>query len=327
MLACQTPEENFQTLNGFAAQLGLRDAQKFPNFFSGISGGLVKNCMTTKNPTLVPLLAVNIATAVRVADSNFLNAFKSLPEDDEFGFLQRLDFYGKKLRHENKWIPQKNDTPANLRGNILKFIEALLPDYDNPQAVAADLTNASQQKLNAEIAVIQLLGEETFLNLPRDVQKLTLKISPDKIGSRLPLHLEFVTALSMILENLLLDKLRQYPDEISQTKAEIIVRLERAGSTTDLATVSEQFYSRACKQEMATLGAYVLAYMATLTDAQFDKFVKNNLPELCAKVANYRGHANNISLVLDEQELFNLRNDVFNAIKFLEEDKIDASEN
>ena len=328
MLACQTPEENFQTLNGFAEQLGLRDAKKFPNFFSGIAGGLVKNCMTTKNPTLVPLLAVNIATAVRVADSNFLNAFKSLPEDEEFGFLQRLDFYGKKLRHENQWSPQKNDTPANLRGNVLKFIEALLPDYDNPQAVVADLSNASQQKLNAEMAIIRILGEETFLNLPRDVQKLTLKISPDKIGARLPLHLEFVTALSMILENLLLDRLRRYPDKISQTKAEVIGRLEQAGAVTDLATVAENFYSQACKRAVASLGAYVLAYAATLTDEQLDKFAVKKLPELCAKVANYRGHANNISLVIDEPELFKLRDKVFEAIKFLEEEeKIDASKN
>lgn len=327
-LACQTPEENFKTLNGFAAQLGLRDAQKFPNFFSGISGGLVKNCMTTKNPTLVPLLAVNIATAVRTADSNFLTAFKTLPEDDEFGFLQRLDFYGKKLRHENSWNPQVNDTPANLRVNVLKFIEALLPDYDNPQAVVADLSNASQQKLNAEMAVIRLLGEETFLKLPHDVQKLTLKISPDKVGARLPLHFEFITVLSMILENLLLDKLRRYPDEISQTKEEVIGRMKRAGSATTLITVDEHFYLQACKRTMATLGAYALAYMATLTDAQFNKFVAKKLPGLCAEVANYRGHANNISLILDEQELFNLRDKVFDAIKFLkEEEKLDASEN
>ena len=327
-LALQTPEENFVTLNGFAAQLGLRDAKKFPNFFNGIAGGSVKNCMATKNPTLVPLLAVNMATAVRVADSNFLNALKALPEEDGLGFLQRLDFYGKKLRHENKWSPQPNETPANLRENVLKFIEALLPDYDNPQAVAADLSNASQQKVNAQIAVIRRLGEETFLNLPPEVQKLTLKISPDKIGARLPLHFEFVTVLSMILENLLLSKLKNFTAEISQSKAEIIGRLERAGSSTALATVDEHFYSQACQRKAATLGAYALAYTATLTDAQFDKFVANKLPELCAAIANYRGHANNISLVLDEQELFNLRDKVFDAIKFLEEDEeVDRGKN
>lgn len=321
-LAIQTPEENFVTLNGFAVQLGLQDASKFPYFFSGISGGAVKTCMTTKNPTLVPLLAVNIATAVRVADSNLLNALKALPEDDEFGFLQRLDFYGKKLRHENKWSPKPNDTPANLRGNVLKFIKALLPDYDNPQvAVAADLSNASQQKINAQIAVIRRLGEETFLNLPPDVQTLTLKISPDKIGARLPLHFEFVTVLAMILENLLLSKLKKYPDEILQTKEEVIGRLKRADTATALATVDEHFYSQACRGNVATLGAYALAYMATLSDVRFDKFAANKLPELCAAVAKYRGHANNISLVLDEQELFNLRDKVFDAIRFLEEDE------
>ena len=76
------------------------------------------------------------------------------------------------------------------------------------------------------------------------------------------------------------------------------------------------------------MGAYALAYMATLTDTQFDKFAANKFPELCAKIANYRGHANNISLVIDEPELFKLRDKVFEAIKFLEEEeKIDASKN
>lgn len=327
-LALQTPEENFITLNGFAAQLGLRDAPKFPNFFNGISGGAVKTCMTTRNPTLVPLLAVNIATAVRVADSNLLNALKALPEGDEFGFLQRLDFYGKKLRHENKWSPQSKDTPASLRGNVLKFIKSLLPDYDNPAAVVADLSNASQQKINAQIAVIRQLSEETFLNLPSDVQTLTLKISPDKIGARLPLHFEFVTVLAMILENLLLNKLKKYPTEISQTKSEVIERLSKASNSTALMTVDEHYYSQACQRKVATLGAYTLAYMATLSDVRFDKFTANKLPELFTAVAKYRGHANNISLVLDEKELFKLRDKVFDAIKFLEEDEeLDSSKN
>lgn len=327
-LAIQTPEENFVTLNGFAAQLGLRDTPKFPYLFSGISGSLVKNCMITKNPTLVPLLAVNIATAVRVADSNLLNAFKALPENDEFGFLQRLDFYGKKLRHENKWSPQSNDTPAILHENVLKFIKALLPDYDNPATVAADLSNASQQKINAQIAVIRRLGEETFLNLPPDVQTLMLKISPDKIGARLPLHFEFITVLAMILENLLLSKLKKYPVEISQTKSEVIGRLAKAGHSTALAMVDEHFYSQACRRKVATLGAYTLAYMATLSDVRFDKFAANKLPELCADIAKYRGHANNISLVLNEQELLNLRDKVFDTIKFWEEDEeLDTNKN
>ncbi len=320
-LALQTPEENFVTLNGFAAQLGLQYAQKLPYFFKGISGDAVKTCMTTNNPTLIPLLAVNIATAVRVADSNLLRALKVLPEDDEFGFLQRLDSYGKKLRHENKRNLQANDTPESLRGNVLKFIKALLPDYDNPAAVAADLSNASQQKVNAQIAVIRRLGEETFMNLPPDVQKLTLKISPDKIGGQIPVPVEFITTLSMILEKILLRKLKKFPAEISQTKSEIIARLAKAGNSTALATVGENFFHRACRRETATLGAYALAYMATLSDVRFDNFAANKLPELCAAVAKYRGHANNISLVLDERELFTLRDKVFDAIKFLEEDE------
>lgn len=327
VLGFQSPEENFKTLTDFAAQLGLDAAKGFPNFFSGISGALIKNCMTTENPTLVPLLAVNIATAVRVADSNLLDAFKALPEDDAFGFLQRLDAYGKKLRHENKWSPQKNDTPIFLRDTVLKFIQALLPDYDNPDAVVADLSNASQQKLNAQLAVIRALGEKTFQNLPRDVQALTLKISPDKIDGQVPAPIEFVTTLAMILEKILSRKLTEFGGEISAAKAEIIGRLERAGKSTDLRTVGEKFYARACKRESATLGAYALAYMATLDDEHFEKFTTANLHELVFAIATYRGHGNNISLVLGAEEIFALRDKVFDAIKFWEVDEFGTDNN
>ena len=131
----------------------------------------------------------------------------------------------------------------------------------------------------------------------------------------------------MILENLLLNKLRRYPDEILTTKAEVLARMERAGSAANLATVDEHFYSQACKGAVATLGAYALAYMATLNDAQFEKFAAKKFPELCADIANYRGHANRISLVLDEKEISRLRDKVFDAIKFLvEEEKFNANE-
>ena len=144
----------------------------------------------------------------------------------------------------------------------------------------------------------------------------------------MPLHFEFITVLAMILENLLLGKLKKYPVEISQTKSEVIERLVKAGNSTALETVAEHYYSQACQRNVATLGAYTLAYMATLSDVRFDKFAANKLPELCAAVAKYRGHANNISLVLDEQELFNLRDKVFDAIRFLEEDEeLDTGKN
>lgn len=325
-LSLQTPEENFKTLTDFAAQLDLDEAKNFPNFFRGISSASVKNCMTTKNPTLVPLLAVNIATAVRVADSNLLTAFKALPEDDAFGFLQRLDGYGKKLRHEDKWTPAKKDTPAFLHDNVLKFIQALLPDYDNPAAVVADLSNASLKKLNAQLAVKDVLGEETFQNLSKDLQALTLKVAPDK-NLVMPLPVEFVTVLSMILEKILSSKLAEFDGEISLSKAEIIDRLTRAGKSTELRTVGEEFYLRACKRQTATLGAYALAYMATLSDARFDKFAAAQLPELISRIAQLRGHSNNLALVVDAKDLSDLRDKVFAAITFLEDDDIGTDNN
>lgn len=317
-LCSQTPEENFRTLTDFAERLGLHKALDFPNFFKGISSGMIKTCMTTQDPALVPLLAINIATAARVADSNLPDALKVFPNDDAFGFLQRLDAYGKSIRHENKWSPQKNDTADFLRKNVLKFIQALLPDYSNPALVAADSANASLQKIAAQISIIRVLGEEVFINLPPELQNLMLKISANKIGRQMLPPVEFVTTLSMILEKILRRKLQTLLEKISMSKAQIIERLRRAGKSTDLQTVSEKFYSQACKGESATLGAYTLAYMAALNDEQFKTFTDMKVHELLFKITTYRGHGNNLSLVLSEDELADLRDKTFEAVKFLE---------
>lgn len=101
-LNLQSPDENFRTLTDLAARAGFNDALKFPAFFANISANDVKSCLSTDNPTLVPLLAINIASSARLADSNFFDAVKVLPEDDAFAFLKRLDAYGKSLRHQKQ---------------------------------------------------------------------------------------------------------------------------------------------------------------------------------------------------------------------------------
>ena len=126
--------------------------------------------------------------------------------------------------------------------------------------------------------------------------------------------IEFVTVLAMILEKIFKPKL---PDGIFMSKSEIVERLRRAGKSTTLQSVGENFYQRACRGEAATLGAYALAYMAALDDEAFAKFTAANLHELVAELANLRGHTNNLSLTLTEDELVKLREKVFAAIKFL----------
>ena len=188
-------------------------------------------------------------------------------------------------------------------------------------------SNTYQQKLNAQISVIRALGEETFQNLSADVQELTLKISPDKSGRQIPGTFEFVNILAMILEKILFLKLKKFPAEILTSKTEIIRRLVKADKSTNFQTVGENFYLKACKKEPANLGAYALAYMATLTESQFDKFIAANLHKLISELATLRGYANNLALMLEEKNLFNLRDSVFTAIKLLEDDKFDTDRN
>ena len=316
-LKIQAPNENAQTLKGFAEQLQIEVA-RHEKFFNNITSAAVKNATTTKNPTIVPLLALNIAAAVRDPDSRLLNALnelKALPYDDPLDFLDRLDGYGKSIRHDNIWRPIKNDSAASLYASVLRFITALLPDYDNPDALRAEVSNASIQKLNAQLSLVKALGEENYQALTPDVINLLLQISPDKDQNLQLRPIEFVVVLSSVLEKILRRRIAELPNEIEVDKKIAVERLTRLGQSAAFQSVGDVYYRQACCKGDATLGAYALAYFAALDDARLKRCVAQNLPALVLTVAGYRGHGNNLNLMIENATLFEMRKQVFEVLK------------
>lgn len=308
-LEIQTPEENELMLTGFAKQIGI-DTARHRNFFRNVAGALVKTA-TTRDPALNPLLPLNVAAAARNPDSKLLDALQFLPLE----ILGRLDRYGKSIRHTNSWAPTKDDTVDSLYAAVLKFIKALLPDYDNPDAVKADAANASIQKINAQISLFAALGEETFQELSPDVQELLLKISPEKDETQSLRAVEFMEVLSSILEKILREKISDAPEKISVPKSEIIQRLKKIGQTENWNSVSDFYYIKACEKEASTLGGYALAYFTTLDDVQLKKCAAENLPKLIFEIAGYRGHGTNLNLLIEADRLAELREKVFEVLK------------
>lgn len=312
----QTPEENQRMLLGVAHRLGLRTASAYPLFFRGIGRAAAKNCSRAENPHIVPLLAFNIAAATRHPDDScLLDALDVLPGDG-LDFLAQLHRYGNMIRHEDA-SPVKGDTLGQLRNVVLQFVQALLPDYENSAEVSVDLTNASRMRLNAELAAVQSLGEDVFRRLPEEQKELVLRIAFQFQGSGRKLSsMDFVKTLSILMEKIFLERLAELPI-ISVTQEEILDKLRNNGLTTDLQTVGKQYYRRACNHEKATLGAYVLAYMAALDEVGFVGFAKTGIHKTVFRISTYRGHGNDVDLVIDEGTLAELREQTFAVVRYL----------
>lgn len=343
-LANQTAEQNTVTLLDFADGLGLAGAKKFSKMFERVQSVAVVKCLNTQSPTLAILLPVNIAAAAKVPDNRIVDALKALADavkadapseeskdnladdgkndkevndgESAFEFLNRIDRYGKEIRHDDEWHPIKGDDADDLYDKTLKFINILLPDYDNPSVQDDDDTNASLQKLNAELAVISTLGEELYRTLPGDIRDQLLKIYPSKQENKIPQPSGFVETLSVIMEKLLYNLLQKMP-VISMTKKEVIARMRADGISDELATVNDIYFEMARAHQKATLGAYALAYMAALNDDSLREFVDKGIHELVHKISYYRGHSNHLGLVVDENILLTLRKEAFEAVRFL----------
>lgn len=319
VMSRQMQEENFKNVVNFAKQLGLGKIEYYPQLFLNLSAMSVKNCITSKNPDIKILLGLNIVAAAKNPESHLIEALNILPGDG-FNFLNRLDNYGKSLRHGETWTAKGNDTSDSLYKNVLLFVKKLLPDYENIETEKEDLSNASMKKLNAQLAVMKAIGEEIFQRFPYSLQNYFLKISPDKQGTQMLGSLEFVKTLSIILEKIISQKILDFAGKITSPKSEIVLRLKNLNVKQNFQTVSDTFYKNACEKKISTLGGYTLAYSATLNDEDLKKLAEKNFFETVFEIAGLRGHVNNILFAAEEENLINLRDKVFNIVKFLEVD-------
>lgn len=246
---------------------------------------------------------------------------------DFLGFVHRLNEASKQLRHDLESDAVKLDCRAIAR-QTKKTVELLLPDLDFSRAAdteEAPSMHASDEKLLGETALEKAMGKEMFESLSQDMKTQWLNISPDKTGSRMPPPHEFIATLYRILSKVLEDVNFAMPDKKVKNKQEVLEacmyrytgRLPKS-----LTNVGENFYDRAVKGKVETLGAGALAYLAYVIDRNIDTGELVFFIDTIDRVTGLRGHNNvNVAAKLTEEELFRLRDDVIKLMVMIKTKK------
>ena len=309
--------ENEETLLGFANSLHIQNLQG-RRIFSGVTGNAIDKLKSGNDPSLEVLLPLTVAAAARDHESRFLFVLDEMP--DVIAFLACLRQYGQEIRHSGKWQPRKNDdTTDALQSKVKKIVQLLLPDFTlDTQDQTSAQSSASLEKINAEIALMQVLGDAYLRMLP-DLQRQLRLVSPDK--QELPEPFRLVQILSSILEISLQQCLMALPQECPvRTQIETLQLLQtRYGVVpAGLDYVSSAYFDSAVRRHPATLGAYCLAFLSLSDDTVWQELLAVHLPRLIAEVASARGHGNNVALKMSGDECRSLRDRVLAMVKVLE---------
>lgn len=320
-LKTQSPRQNGIMLQEMAELAGLPHAKKHGNLFSYVSYANFSAWQAGGEPSLALLLPIAAGIARRRSDSLLIPAILSLGKHEVAGdglaLIARIANYGKAVRHGEKWVPKAGDTVSSLKGAVLEFIDTLLPACRNAGQDDKKFDrsgNASQRRLNAEVKVIENMGESTFYSLSGDIRRLMLESvmlaeSDDAIAT--------ITAISSVLEKEFFYKFNSKKGE--PHLKQVLERLRKRNALPHgLANVSPTYYENAVNGKKSTLGASFLAWLGSLSDDNLDVVIKENISNIVNALARMRGHGAG-SLELDMDDVNAMQTEVFRIVKWLEE--------
>ena len=320
-MKAQTPQQNGIMLQDMAKLAGLPDVNKHKNLFSYVSYANFVAWQGGGEPSLAFLLPIAGGIARRRSDSMLIPAILALGKHEAAGvglaLIARLSDYGKAARHGEKLVLTAGDTVSGLKSAILEFVNTLLPDYyDTEQDVTKhdNFDSASQRKLNAEVKVIESMGDFVFYGLPEDIRHLLLESvrlaeSEDAVAT--------ITTLSSVLEKEFFYKFNLQKGEPNLRC--VLERLrQRNALPKGLANVSLTYYKNAVYGKKSTLGASFLAWIGSLDDGHLDAVVEKNISSLVNNLVGMRGHGAG-SLGVDMDDVRTIHMDVFRVVKWLEE--------
>ena len=319
-LKAQTPQQNGTMLMEMAELAGLPYTKRHKNFFSYVSYSNFSSWNEGGEPSLSLLLPIAVGVARRRSDSLLIPAIVSVGSThggDGLAFMAKLVEYGKMARHGEKLILTGGDTVQSLRNTVITFVSTLLPNYKNKgEELSATLIygSASQRKLNAEVKVMEALGDFVFYGLSDNVRRLLIESvrlseTDDPVA--------MVTTLSAALEKYFLSHFN--PQKCEPSMQNLFVRLRtKVALPEGLIKVSRTFYNKAIHGEKSTLGASLLAWVGCLDDDALDLVKQKNVLEIVTDIAAMRGHgAGSINLTADDVRAAQIK--VFDIVKWLEE--------
>lgn len=319
-LKAQTPQQNGIMFMEMAEHVGLPNAKEHRKLFSYVSYSNFSAWNEGGEPSLSLLFPIAIGVARRRNDSRLITALSSLNKEksnaeEGLAIIERLGDYGKAVRHGEKWISKSFDTIQSLKSSVLSFVYTLLPSYQSTDKEILDsYGSASQRKLNAEVKVLEALGDFIFYGLPNDVRRLLIE-SARLCETDDPVAM--ITVLSSVLEKLFFYKLNRKSCEPNLQK--VLERLSKKNCLPKgLGSVSAFFYNKAVQGEKSTLGALALAWSGSLADEVLNLVIEEKILETVNDIATMRGHgAGSMALSVNEVQI--IQQKIFNIVKWLGE--------
>lgn len=315
----QKTYENFETINNLAKKIGMGDLKGYKNLFNSFNGkkaGMIYQRVGDVTPTMKMSLSLCIIEASECDDSEFR---KLITQDHRLiAFINRIGKMAADFRHDST-AKVEDIKIEEIRDHAVRIITTILPDIQLRKADISDKKDMSNERLRATVACEKALGSLLYFSLDKGVQADFRKISLDRNSTQLPAAYEYVQILYRILQTVFYEESIKNVDAKWLSKDECIKKNEEILGVKlpkSLVTVKIERYNAARRGVKATLGAHFLVLISNLSDG-VELLKGQDIVGVVSQILDYRKHANNISLMVSDQELADLREKVINIIKIL----------
>ena len=315
----QTAFQNANTLLQMAEKIGVVNLQGYEELLYSLDSNRIKRMFRTNTPELRVALSLAIVTSVHNSQCEFRVLFNKRP--GLFRVLHNLFREHGDLAHQtftNEIDKKRNREIYDL---LIDFVTILQPDYDlgesNSEKTRREMSQISQDKLNAEVSLSKRLGALYYYNLlPETIKEEWILVSPDKV--HYPEAAEYFDILYRIMQDTLYYALKDIRKNSQLCKAEILSKLKEKGIVSNsFDTVNEVFVGQILMNENGTLGANAMVYLYYQKDNVVDELKQAKFIQIIEKLVQLRKHGNNVSLSVNTQTLNKIRDNMLDIVKLI----------
>lgn len=316
----QNTYENFETIKNLARRIGINNLDEYRILFSSFDGHKAE--MIYRNPSeITPTMQAALSMAIISASEYQESELKQLLSIDHLSlsFIYELGSIAGDLRHDS--LATIDDIKIEeMSSHAIRIIKTILPDISLSRDSTPESSHVSNERLEATVSCEKALGSLLYNSLDDGLQADFRKISPDKNEKELPEPYEYVQILYRILQTSFFEeskglskfKGRSKEDSINKIESKLKIKLPKS-----ITTVNETRYNAAKNGMKATLGAQFLFLFPYLDEERLKRLKEHDVVTLVDKVLVYRKHANDIALMVSNEELSKMRECVINTLKIL----------
>jgi len=315
----QTAFQNANTLLQMAEKIGVVNPERYEELFYSLDSNRIKRMFRTNTPELRVALSLAIVTSIHNGQCEFRKLFSKRP--GLFRVLRNLFREHGDLAHQtftNEIDKKRNKEIYDL---LIDFVIILQPDYDlgdnNGAKDRREISQISQDKLNAEVSLSKRLGALYYYNLlPETIKEEWILVSPDKV--HYPEAAEYFDILYRIMQDTLYYALKDIRKNPQLCKADILSKLREKGVVSgSFDTVNEIFVGQILMNENGTLGANALVYLYYQKDNVVEELKQANFVQIIEKLVQLRKHGNNVALSFNTQALNKIRDNMLDIVKLI----------